>query len=148
MEKALFVEKTVIPLNTEIIQVVKDQCPLTTETLKEFNIKHCLSCPYLIQKEGVISHGWYEYKTAIKERIKTKRNDPLADYYMTIACANCGFDVPFYSIRCVFISGDKKKCPKCGLRHTFLRYEETKENSILVFAIPVKAWEKRQKQKQ
>jgi len=152
LQKTVSLKKVVNPLKIVTIQQVQTQCPMESEIFEDFNFKHCLDCSFVVIIEGKEggSCGWYEYVTEILKERSEREDDEFGadiptDYYTTIPCANCGSEIQFYSSYSTFTRGvDKKKCPKCGLPHAFLRHEKgTKE----VFAIPIKQWDEKHPEK-
>jgi hypothetical protein len=128
-----------IPIRTKVKKIVDMQCPVKPGIWKEFDYEQCKVCSYFIPSEGDGKCCYQEYRTEIREQGVEIEEDPYgADipnyYYWTFKCADCGSEIEFCSTYSSFYEGDKAKCSKCGLLHTFLRYE----GGAAVFAIPVK----------
>jgi predicted RNA-binding Zn-ribbon protein involved in translation (DUF1610 family) len=145
-KKTVSLQKVTQPIETKIIRIVKKRCPIDHYRECDFNFNRCLGCEYKV--EAADSCGWYEYPTTVIEERSEREDDEFgADiptaYYKTIQCANCGSKITFYSSYSTFVLGDNSECPKCGLRHTFLRSVKTKDGYTEVFAIPIKEWEQR-----
>lgn len=147
-------KEVIMPIPTKVVTIVTELCPIEVSPREDFEVEHCQECPYVIQVNGKpTSHGWQEYRTSDvrEESEREDEEDSTTDYYKTIPCAGCGTDVTFYSGYSNLVHGDNEKCPKCGLLHTFLRFEREQQGKetvyVHIFAIPIKETAQNKKSK-
>jgi len=130
----------------EEVRIVRSTCPFSyTLYNKDFEYdKKCANCEFVkmgYSTNNVWEHfcTWKEYKTKlVEEKTDYDEDDgsggmPSDTYIKGISCYSCSEKIIHTSGMSGMNHGDTLRCKRCGLRHTYLKWE----NKNYIFAIPV-----------